>query len=270
MLNVQRTKTVNLPKTQDIRILDDYLDKVINKESSKLKQKFDFDCWKKLAQATLIKLQIFNRRRAGEIERLKIEHFECQSITDDDDLYQNLTKEERESAKKYVRIVIRGKLNSMVPVLMSKEMVDIVSLILQHRKAAQVSSKNVFVFGIASTSKRPYLRACVLMRQFSEECGAKNPTFLRGTNLRKHIATRCVDMELSDNQISRVAKFMGHDEKIHKNIYRQPVVKVDILDMSKVLEKAQGLNVSASSEHDTTGINSTDERHSAAGCLSVS
>lgn len=33
---------------------------------------------------------------------------------------------------------------------------------------------------------------------------------------------------------------MGHHEHIHKEIYRQPVAKVDILEMSKILEKAQG------------------------------
>ena len=88
MAHVQRTKKVNMPQIVDIRKLDDYLDKIIDKESAILKQKFDFDAWKNLAQATLIKLQVFNRRRAGEVERLKIAHLKNgQSITDTDELY---------------------------------------------------------------------------------------------------------------------------------------------------------------------------------------
>lgn len=49
-----------------------------------------------------------------------------------------------------------------------------------------------------------------------------------------------MDLNLSDNQITRVVNFMGNHEKIHKEIYRQPVAKVNILEMSKILEKAQG------------------------------
>lgn len=45
---------------------------------------------------------------------------------------------------------------------------------------------------------------------------------------------------------------MGHHEHIHKEIYKQPVAKVDILEMSKILEKAQGADTTASNETDVT------------------
>ena len=154
---------------------------------------------------------------------------------------------------------------------MSTKILDNVNLMLHHHKAARVSSKNEYVFGIESTTKGTsrYLRACVLMRKFPEECGADNASSLKGTTLRKHIATRCVDMELTDNQISRVANFMGHHENIHRSVYKQPVMKVDIVDMSKVLEKAQGIDVSTTNGCNSTGIDTSDERNSAAGCLCV-
>lgn len=44
---------------------------------------------------------------------------------------------------------------------------------------------------------------------------------------------------------------MGHAIAIHKEIYRQPVVSRDILRMSQVLEKAQGINSDKSDETDT-------------------
>lgn len=75
----------------------------------------------------------------------------------------------------------------------------------------------------------------MLMREFAHECDAKRAKTLRGTNLRKHIATTCASLNLPENKIDSFANFMGHHEKIHREIYRQPVAAIDILDMSKVI-----------------------------------
>lgn len=71
-------------------------------------------------------------------------------------------------------------------------------------------------------------------------CGAENPESLRGTKLRKHIATTCIKLNLEDQEVNHLANFMGHNEKIHRDIYRQPLVSREILRMSQLLEVAQG------------------------------
>lgn len=76
------------------------------------------------------------------------------------------------------------------------------------------------------------------MRELSDVCGAENDAALRDTNLRKHMATKCLSLNLSKTEVSHVANFMDHHQNVHKQIYRQPVAKVDILDMSKILERA--------------------------------
>lgn len=68
------------------------------------------------------------------------------------------------------------------------------------------------------------LRACELMRSFAESCGAENPQTLRGTVLRKHIATIYVNFNLTEIQMSDLANFLGHADKIHKENYRQPII----------------------------------------------
>ncbi|XP_071652158.1 uncharacterized protein [Temnothorax longispinosus] len=135
-------------------------------------------------------------------------------------------------------------------------MVESIETILKYRKIAGVSFKNPYLFGIPSSSKTrfKYVRACKLMREYSATCGAENVSTLRGTILRKHIATKCLSLNLTETEVSHVANFMGHHQDIHKQIYRQPVAKVDILDMSKILEKAG--NVSA---HNTTNSSVTRE-----------
>lgn len=81
---------------------------------------------------------------------------------------------------------------------------------------------NPDVFGIQGRlqSEFKYLRACNLMRKFSELCGAEHPDRLRGKNLRKHIAITCITLNLEEKEISDLANFMGHAEKIHEGIYR--------------------------------------------------
>lgn len=97
------------------------------------------------------------------------------------------------------------------------------------------------MFGLprTRTNQYGYLRATKLINKFSNLCNAAHPELLRGTSLRKHIATKCAESHLKENEIQHVANFMGHHVDIHKNIYRQPN-KIDILDMSRVLEKVQG------------------------------
>lgn len=154
-------------------------------------------------------------------------------ITEEDELYKRLPEKEKKSALKYIRFTIRGKLNRNVPVLLNAKMKETIEVILKYRKLARVSSKNPYIFGLPSTDKRRfrYLRASKLMREFSNLCGAENKRSLRGTILRKDMATKCA--HLPDTEISLIADFMGHHKDIHKNIYRQPVAESDILNMAK-------------------------------------
>jgi len=60
------------------------------------------------------------------------------------------------------------------------------------------------------------------MRKFAEKCNATSSTTLRGTALRKHVATYYIQLNLNEVEVSELATFMGHADKIHKQHYRQP------------------------------------------------
>lgn len=60
------------------------------------------------------------------------------------------------------------------------------------------------------------------------------------TALCKYIATKCMDSKLLDNQVrARMANFMSHHKRIHKEIYGQSIAVVDILEM--LLEEAKDM-----------------------------
>ncbi|XP_029053550.2 uncharacterized protein LOC114881076 [Osmia bicornis bicornis] len=271
-----RRKKVILPTTNDIKKLDSFLKSKRSQYYQKLREKFSYEIWKKLAETTLLSLQLFNRRRPGEIERLYLEDFRSYRGIDqmaDKETYNALSQEGKALARRYVRFEIRGKLGRGVPVLIHVDFLDCLNLIIQHRSSAGVPSQNEYLFGLPSSDKdkNRYLRACDLMRKYSIQCGAEIPSSLRGTQLRKHIATNCINLNLIDGQVTDLANFMGHHEKIHKDIYRQPVLETDIVKISKILQTAQGLNESEeesdSNEEDFSIQSTSHDRSNASNRL---
>lgn len=93
-----RQKKIILPSKQDIKLLYNYLKKQCEASLHILEKNFDLSAWKTLTKCTLILVQIFNRRRAGEIERLTIADYKNQEILDKNvnpDLYEKLSEKSR-------------------------------------------------------------------------------------------------------------------------------------------------------------------------------
>lgn len=180
----------------------------------------------------LVYLQLFNRRRAGEIERVHIQDFLGYSGC-----------ENRSGSSNYVRFLIRGKRGRGVPVMMNTSILEHLQLVLNSRRDANVSKNNPYLFGLPGPECTEHLQADRLMNKYAAACGAKYPKTLRGTELRKQFATLCGNMPLEDVQIQDIANYMDHHEKIHLDHYRQPDAARDILRISTFLEKAVGQNL---------------------------
>jgi len=65
-----------LPTQNDIKKLETYLRDKLKMAYDSLKQKFSLIQWETLAECCLLSIQLFNRRRSGEIERALIEDFQ--------------------------------------------------------------------------------------------------------------------------------------------------------------------------------------------------
>lgn len=167
-----------------------------------------------------------------------------------------------------------------MPVLVHSQLRNCVELLLQNRSNAKVKLQNPYLFGIPGNDKHrhKHLRACQLMREYSSKCGAEKPLTLRGTKLRKHIATKCITLNLSESEVTELANFMGHDKNIHKSHYRQSIPELDIPRFSRLLNVAifnreenedednddvEGSNDEAVEENliSETFVNSTESSH---------
>ncbi|XP_043474437.1 uncharacterized protein LOC122506369 [Leptopilina heterotoma] len=122
------------------------------------------------------------------------------------------------------------------------EQVKYIEFLLSLRKDVGIADTNPYVFGTKDTRPSEFncLDACKWMREFLNQCGAENLFSLRGTELRKHVATMGTILNLDEQKVLELAKFLGHRKDIHKEIYRRPIESQEILTMSEVLEAARG------------------------------
>lgn len=159
------------------------------------------------------------------------------------DLFRSLSDQGKELVKKYSRILLRGKKKRTVPILIDNSMENCIGCILQYRTSARVHLKKPYLFGLPGNDNQieRWANACVLMTKYSGLCNAKMPNNMRGTLLRKHVATVCIALNLSENEVEDLANFMGHHKEIHLRHYRQPVAARDTLQVSPLLERAQGI-----------------------------
>ncbi|XP_059223940.1 uncharacterized protein LOC131997276 [Stomoxys calcitrans] len=276
---LKRLKQITLPSKNDISKMTTYLRTKMRSALKALSTKFKYYEWKTLVQTSLVYIQMFNRRRAGETERLLVENYKLKtSICDSDmteDLTETISKEAMDYAKKFVRVCLTGKLDRGVAVLLDDLCQNSIETILKYRKKAGIK-KNPYIFSrkVKSNLQKKYYRACPLMRKFATECGAEMPNTLRGTVLRKHIATHTSLLNIGESSVETLANFLGHHKDIHKSHYRLPVPVAEITTVSKLLESAAGYDQDEhdNDEHEEIHIDNQDDEsdnESVANAVSV-
>ncbi|XP_059221067.1 uncharacterized protein LOC106095187 [Stomoxys calcitrans] len=261
--NQKRVKKIVLPTKEDIQKLYNHLKNLMVGYMSKLTH-FDMHNYIELTKCTLVLVQIFNRRRAGEVERIQIANYTNKEIITErteKELLSNLSNDSIHFAKQYARLALRGKLGRTVPVLLSPLVVKAIDIILKYRKKAGITDKNPFLFANPSKSTCQYFRACTLMREFSIECGAEMPESLRGTKLRKHIATHMSMINAEEASIDKLANFMGHHKDIHKNVYRATIPAAEVNCVSQILMAAIGINDGGDESDEECGGDNIDNRN---------
>lgn len=240
----KRLKTQNIPSSGDVNRLATYIESERMKYFNQLSEEYSYPVWLELSKIVAASIIVFNRKRTGETEQILLSEFIARKSIDKDcqlPLYSALSEQEKEVVRKYSQMKIRGKLDVEVQVLLTHDMEKSIELLLKHREEAGVN--NEFLFGLPSpTGRIRFVKACGIINKLSKVCGADIPEHLRGTNLRKHLASYCVTLDLDDAEVGDVAKHMGHSVEVHKQYYRHNTLDRDIVKMSKRLLGAQGMS----------------------------
>ena len=104
---------------------------------------------------------------------------------------------------------------------------------IEKRKEVGVIDDNPFLFARIGTETN--IRGCDCLRKYAEESKASNPELLRSTKLRKHVATLCQLLDLDNQELEQVARFMGHDIRVHCDYYRQTDKTFQVAKIGKLL-----------------------------------
>lgn len=227
-------KPSTLPFTQDVQSLHQFLEKTAYTAFHKLKETASPQSYAELAKATLTRIIVFNRRRAGEVSKMPLKGFNERDGTSlHDDVAMGLSKFEQKLCSHFSRVEIRGKRGRKVAVLLSPDMVDALTLLVSKRSECGVLDTNAFLF--ARPNCQSHYRGQDSLRVYASECGAQNPEFLRSTHLRKHVATLSQILNLKNNELDQVADFLGHDIRVHRDYYRLPEATTQLAKVSKLL-----------------------------------
>ncbi|XP_028319226.1 uncharacterized protein LOC114473662 [Gouania willdenowi] len=223
-----------LPFTEDVQKLHTFLNKNCDECSSNLLEEASEKNWSALAKVVMAEIILFNRRREGEVSRMRLSSFLTRDTsTPHGDIDWALSEAEKVLCKHFTRVIIRGKRGRAVPILLTPKMVDALDLLVKKRDACGVIKTNQYMF--ARPSATTHFRGSDSLRSFALACSAKCPKALTSTKLRKHAATLSTVLNMSNTEMDQLANFLGHDIRIHREFYRLPDKTLQLAKVSKVL-----------------------------------
>ena len=226
-----------LPLTEDVVKLNQYLVSQGNEAVQKLTTGSDSETYMRLTQLTLVKTILFNRQRQGEVSKITVDDYEKKAKGDcSHEMTKALTEFERCLLNVLERVEIRGKKDRTVPVLLTEEMNTWIQKMLQYR-CTFVPVTNKFLF--ATSGELSHFRGSDVLRQFASESGATKPHLLTSTKLRKHIASTVQVVSLREHEMDGLARFLGHDLRVHRDFYRLPNDIIEIARISKLFLAAE-------------------------------
>ncbi|XP_060599234.1 uncharacterized protein LOC132752863 [Ruditapes philippinarum] len=220
-----------LPLVEDVAKLSNYLVKQVN--NIKGDKTGTLYAYTNLCKLLLSQIILFNRKRAGEVERLKKEDFLKCSVNQnvDEEIKKSLTEFEKHLCHSHLRVETRGKRGRKVAILFTQTMKANIDHLLQLQSELNINSKYVF---IRPNGKMPFRGADVL-REVSLQADLKHAKRITSTSLRKQLATMCQVLNLTESSQDILARFMGHDIRIHRAYYRLPQSTLEVAKVSKIL-----------------------------------
>lgn len=174
--------------------------------------------YKSLSQCTLALLIIFNRRRIGDVQYLKIKDYRNDRKTNYKDFEHVLTETEKILTQKYKRIMNSGKGSRAVVILIPERLQEFIDVLLKHRNKYIFDNDNEYVFSLPG-SKIKWGKGDVAIRTLSKKISLENPQAISSNKLRKQIATITQIFNLSQNELKQFSTFMGHTQKTHEEFY---------------------------------------------------
>lgn len=194
----------------------------------------DVSAYNNLVETIYCQVMLLNRRRPGELQRMLLQtYLSCGNTKGHYEEFESIiTPIERILLTKLKRVVIRGKRGRGVPVLFSDDVQKNIQVMLEVRPNL-VPNENIYLF--AKANSKTEICGYKIVNKYAHASGAKNPTSITATRLRKHLATLMQIFNMTESDIEQLAAFMGHTPGIHRTSYRLPDDVFQTAKLSKLL-----------------------------------
>lgn len=212
-----------LPVTRDVITMKEYTEKIADESFQKLKKTKCLASYRILVETSIVLTILHNRKRVGDIQYLEINFYKDQidNVKNkiSEELLISLSENEKILTKNYQHIIAIGKGSRPVTILIPKNLQEYYSMIYNIRQnTSWFDPANTYFFAYPHSQR--WINACTVMKKYAKMSGAKEPGLLTSCRLRKHIATVTQVLNLKDNEIQQLAKFMGHTKKTHEEFYK--------------------------------------------------
>lgn len=227
--------------TEDLIKLHRFITGEEDEARRELKESPSLSTWKKLSEATLADVCLFNRGRVGNIGRMLLQTYVHKKrkgvFVPSADQMRKSTKLELDLRASFTRLELEGQFGRNMLVLLTERMVWSVDLLIENREQAGVSKTNPYLF--ARTEGPSFIRGLDCFRRAAIECGVKNPEALLSSSLREQIAGCWQLMSLSEHELDQVAILVGRSSqdcyRLSHNASQLEEVSKQLLKMDRTL-----------------------------------
>lgn len=261
-LNLQEiryNKPTQLPDKEDAVKLVDFIKSETEKTFNQLKDDpTNAVLYSKLTKLILASVIIFNRKRPGDVSKLKVALYTKENSHQTHlDIYESLDDTQKKLVNSLKRVETTGKKSRKMVILFTPRFQEIVGFLINVRDKCSIPKENPYVF--ATTMEKSYVRGTDAIRFCRDSISAKHPERLTATTLRKEASTLAKVAGLTEQEVEELAEFMGHTLKTHKKSYRLPEGTLQTASVSQYLLKLYG---SGPSEECCSRTDEDDDHHS--------
>lgn len=145
--DLKYNKPDSLPLSEDIQKLHKHLDKRAELANAELKKEATVQNYSSLANTTLTKIVLFNRRCMGEVSKMKLRNFLERDHSNTHE-GMGLSEYEQKLCNYFERVELKEKRGRKVAVLLTPEMSTALKLMIAKRKECGVPDENQYLFAV--------------------------------------------------------------------------------------------------------------------------
>ncbi len=242
MYDLKMNKIDELPVTNDVVKLANGLKEKINKLTHELEQckKPDATVGRRLSEAVLARLILFNKRRGGEASKILLETYQEVSTEGpqiNEEVFQSLDPLEKKLAEQHLLMKTKGKRGWHVPILIPQDARSGLAALVRKRKELGINDSNVYLFPIPG--RDTHLSSWTVLNKFAQDFDLQKPRLVTSTKLWKYLATTAQILSLGEEGQDWLARHLGHDIRVHREFYRLHDNTIELAKVSKLLIAAE-------------------------------